>query len=85
MISFQIFRGTGPLDNSNLASGTSYIQYANLPGNTAGTFNIPLQNLAIGMYRVVVTGCNSSNQCSSTPAATFEVIAAGGTGGGTGG
>jgi hypothetical protein len=74
-IAYQMFKGSGPLDNSNLASGTSYVQYFNLKGNTREVFNIPLQNLAIGTYRIVVTGCNSKNQCAVTPPVVFEVIA----------
>ncbi len=82
-IAYQIFKGTGPLDNSNLAWGSSFVQYFNLKWNSSETFNIPLQNMAIGSYRIVVTGCNSINQCSATPGIVFEVIAPGNNGGGT--
>jgi hypothetical protein len=37
----------------------------------------------LGAYRIVVTGCNSINQCSATPGIVFEVIAPGNNGGGT--
>lgn len=73
-ISYQIFRWTGPLDNSNLATGTNYVQYANLVWNTSSTYNIELQAMPIGTYSIVVTWCNNSNQCVSTPAVLFEVI-----------